>query len=158
MDTQQYKGQLLGTYNDFPKYLQIDSNGNVILSSLPTGVNDIGNTLKGVQEITVLASSARTSSGNTAEIDIGNYKEAVIFLDVTAFSGTSPTLDVKFQTQDPVSLKWFDVTELTFAQATGVVGEMKSKSGMLGSKLRCVYTLGGTSPSFTFSVGLIAKS
>jgi hypothetical protein len=132
--------------------------GVTTLPSLPSGVNDIGQTLNGLSEVSVLTSASRTASGNTASIDVSKYKEAIVFLDVTAVSGTTPTLDVKFQVQDPVSLKWFDVAELTFTQATVVTSQMKSKANLIGSNLRCVYTIGGAAPSFTFSVGLIVKS
>jgi hypothetical protein len=148
-------------------YLNISSTGEASvagnvgvnsLPSLPAGTNDIGQTLNGSSEVSVLTSASRTTSGNTASMSVSKYKEAIIFLDVTAASGTSPTLDVKFQVQDPVSLKWFDITELTFTQTTTITSQMKSKANLIGSNLRCVYTLGGTTPSFTFSVGLIVKS
>jgi hypothetical protein len=109
-------------------------------------------------EITILASGARTVSGETGEIPVGNVTELVAFIDVTAASGTSPTLDGKFQIKDPVSGKWFDLTDLTFTQATAVTSEMKTKSGLLGSIIKFVYTIGGVSPSFTFSVGAVGKS
>nr|BDD47810.1 hypothetical protein 11 [Bacillaceae bacterium] len=176
MDTQQYNGQILGTYNGEPLYVQLDANGKLLMSSLPSGtnnigdvdvltlpsipsgVNDIGQVLNGFKNDTVLPSLARTTSGNSVEFDVSKYKEAIVFLDVTTASGTSPTLDVKFQTQDPASLKWFDITGLTFAQKTAVGNEVKEKSNVLGSKIRCTYTIGGTTPSFTFSVGLVLKS
>lgn len=178
MDTQQYQGQILGTYNGEPVSVKTDVSGNLMLSSLPagtnnigdvdvltlpalpTGANDIGQVLNGFQNATILASAARTVSGDTnaTPTDTGKYKEAIAFIDVTAATGTTPTLDVKFQTQDPVSLKWFDLTSLTFTQKTVVATEMKTQSGLLGSKLRCVYTIAGTTPSFTFSVSLVLKS
>jgi hypothetical protein len=127
---------------------------------LAQGSNDIGQALNGYQDIVVLNSAARSASGTTNEIVSGKYKEAVAFVDVTALTSglSATTLDVKFQTQDPASLKWFDIAELTFAQKTGVSNEMKVKSDLLGSKIRCVYTFGGDAPDATFSVGLILKS
>jgi hypothetical protein len=133
---------------------------NKQMNSTPFGENDIGQVLNGYQDITVLNSAARSTSGETNEILCGKYKEAVVFVDVTALTSglNATTLDVKFQTQDPISLVWFDIAELTFTQKTGVSNEMKTKTGLLGSKLRCVYTLGGDAPDVTFSVGLILKS
>lgn len=171
--------QVLGTtLSEVNIPIRVDANGYLIVSplpagtnnigdvdvltlpALPAGTNDIGQVLNGYQELIVLASLARTISGDTDSTPtiVGKYKEAIAFIDVTAASGTSPTLDVKFQTQDPVSLKWFDLTNLTFTQKTTVSTEMKTQSSLLGSKLRCVYTIGGTTPSFTFSIGLILKS
>lgn len=159
LDVQQYKGQILGTdTNGDTVLIKADVNGNLLLSPLPSGVNDIGQTLNGFMENVVLASATRTVSGNSAEFDCSNYKEAVVFLDVTLASGTTPTLDVKFQTQDPISLKWFDFAELTFTQAITTTTEMKTKANLIGKKLRCVYDITGGTPSFDFSVGLVLKS
>lgn len=159
MDTQELKGQVLGTdANGDTKLVKVDASGNLILSSLPIGTNDIGQILSGYKEEVVLANATRTVSGNSAEFDCSNYKEAVVFLDVTLASGTTPTLDVKFQTQDPISLKWFDFAELTFTQAIVTTTEMKTKANLIGKKLRCVYDITGTTPSFDFSVGLVLKS
>ncbi|MCM8900625.1 hypothetical protein KVG29_05200 [Caldicoprobacter algeriensis] len=110
------------------------------------------------QEVTMLASAARTASGDTSAtpVDVKKYKEAVFFLDVTAVSGTAPTLDVKIKTKDPVSGKWFDL--VNFTQVTAVTSEMKAVSGLLGSQIAVFYTIGGTTPSFTFSVGAVLKS
>jgi len=110
------------------------------------------------QEVTVLASAARTASGDTSAtpVDVKKFKEAVFFLDVTAVSGTTPTLDVKIKTKDPVSGKWFDL--VTFTQVTGVTSEMKTVSGLLGSQIAVFYEIAGTTPSFTFSLGAVLKS
>lgn len=145
MDTQKYKGQVLGIFNGEPKNVRVGSNGELYAISNSS-------------EVEIFANQSRTTSGNSTEVGVKSYKEAIAFLDVTAASGTSPTLDVKFQTQDPVSLKWFDLTDLTFSQKVAAGSEMKAKINTLGAKLRCVYTIGGTSPSFDFSVGLILKS
>jgi len=114
--------------------------------------------IQSAQEVTLLASATRTTSGDTSAtpVDVKKYKEAVFFLDVTAVSGTAPTLDVKIKTKDPVSGKWFDLA--AFTQATDVTSEMKAVSGLLGSQIAVFYTIGGTTPSFTFSVGVVLKS
>jgi len=69
-------------------------------------------------------------------------------LAVTAASGTNPTLDVALQTSHDATT-W--TTVASFARATGVTSERKRFSG-LDRYVRVVATLGGTSPSFTFSV------
>ena len=45
----------------------------------------------------LLASGARTVSGEGSSIDLGNTRELIVTLDVSAASGTSPTLDAKLQ-------------------------------------------------------------
>jgi len=107
---------------------------------------------------TLLASAARTESGNTfgTPEDSSRMKEALFFLDVTAVSGTGPTLDVAIKTRDPVSKKWFTIA--TFTQFTAVGKEMIKVSDGLGERIAVEWTIGGTSPSFTFSVGAVMKA
>lgn len=132
--------------------------GKVEIDQTTPGVTNGVQIVQSAQEVTLLASAARTTSGDTSAtpVDVKKYKEAIFFLDVTAVSGTTPTLDVKIKTKDPVSGKWFDL--VAFTQATAVTSEMKAVSGLLGSQISVFYTIGGTTPSFTFSVGAVLKS
>jgi len=109
-------------------------------------------------QTTLVPKATRTSSGDTSasEFDVHNYDRAVFFLNVSAVSGTNPTLDVEIQTLDPASGEYF--TLVTFTQATGVTKEMKKVTDGLGRRLRVVWTIGGTNPSFTFSVGAVFKT
>jgi hypothetical protein len=127
------------------------------LPAIPFGTNDIGNVGNIFDNISILPSASRTTSGDTSSspIFVGKYKEGVFFLDVASATGTSPTLDVIIKTKDPISGKWFDL--VTFTQATGVVSEMKT-SGYLGSEIAVFYTIGGDTPDFTFSLGAVFKS
>lgn len=133
-------------------------------NQLPAALTTAGNlkialaeNLIDASEQTLLASAARTASGDTSAtpVNVKRFKEANFFLDVTAVAGTEPTLDVAVKSKDPASGKWFDL--VTFTQATGVTSEMKSVAGNLGSLIAVFYTIGGTSPSFTFSVGAVLK-
>ncbi len=133
-------------------------------NQLPAALTTAGNlkialaeNLIDASEQTLLASAARTASGDTSAtpVNVKRFKEANFFLDVTAVAGTEPTLDVAVKSKDPASGKWFDL--VTFTQATGVTSEMKSVAGNLGSLIVVFYTIGGTSPSFTFSVGAVLK-
>lgn len=127
-------------------------------------------------EITVFASAARTASANSDEqvVPVSRvhvapvhqiFKGLHLVLDITAASGTSPTLDVKLQRQDPLSEKWVDLPSAAFAQKTGTgtddltiypgIAETanRSVSDVLSGRWRAVATIAGTSPSFTFSLG-----
>lgn len=121
------------------------------------GIKKIADPVKlAYENLTILASEARTTSGTSSEFTVGNYKEASFFLNVTAASGTTPTLDVTIQTKDPVSSEWFDI--VTFTQATGITKERKAdKNTDIGSVIRANYTIGGTTPSITFSLGAVVK-
>ena len=72
------------------------------------------------------------------------------FLNITAVSGTSPTLDIKFQDSYD-GTNWVDVASGAFAQknATGVSSLVLST---VGPYLRAVQDVGGTSPSFTYDL------
>lgn len=101
------------------------------------------------------ASAARTATGNGSAVHVTGDK-AVMFLDCSAASGTSPTLDVKLQGKDPISGNWFDTGD-SFAQLTTTGSERVEIAALPDADIRCVYTIGGTSPSFTFSVVLVTK-
>lgn len=134
-----------------------DSDGSVV----PLLSDSAGSllTVKNSRTYVVLPSAARGTGTAvaSAEFDVSGYSEATAFLDVTAASGTSPTLDVKFQTKDALSGKWFDIAGLVMTQKTAVGTEIKSVASGLGSAIRAVYTIAGTTPSFTFSLGLVVK-
>lgn len=104
----------------------------------------------------ILASASRTANGTSADITIPIGSKLAVFLDVTAATGTNPTLDVVVQTKDPVSGKYFSIG--TFTQKTGVGSEAIFIGGGADTEfatktIRVEYTLGGTDPDFTFSVG-----
>lgn len=105
-------------------------------------------------KVTFLSSAARTTSGESGELNLSYGDEILVFLDVTAVSGTSPTLDVKVQTKGPDG-KWYDIA--SFAQKTGTGNEAKAITNY-GEILKVVYTIGGTTPSFTFSVTGVVKT
>ena len=106
--------------------------------------------------ITHFVSAAKTATFNTVKKAVGPYNEAVMFLDVTAASGTSPTLDVKIQTSPDNGTTWFD-EGTAFTQAVAATKEIK-KITNFGDIIRAVCTIGGTTPSFTFSLKMVGKS
>jgi hypothetical protein len=114
----------------------------------------------------VVASAARTVTGNSSDINTVPGAVGVIFtLDITAVSGTTPTLDVKIQGKDPNTGDYVDLPSAAFAQKTGAgqdtlnirpgIAETanRSVSDVIPRTYRIVWTIGGTTPSFTFSVG-----
>jgi len=106
----------------------------------------------------MLASAARSSSGDTKStpIEVGIFQEANLVLDITAASGTNPTLDVSIVTYDKASGKW--VTLYSFAQKTEAGTTPYNITANLGYKIAVVWTIGGTeTPSFTFSLGAVIK-
>lgn len=89
----------------------------------------------------------------TVDLLAHDAKDFTAYIDVTAGSGTTPTLDVKFQEQDPASGNWIDIPSAAFTQATGVTSERITFSSNV-RELRCSRTVGGTTPSFDYTVGI----
>lgn len=107
-------------------------------------------------EAILAASAARTATGTgTLTVDTSAFKAAAFYLDVTVASGTSPTLVVDIETFDPASANWQTLD--SFAQKTAAGKERKAVTANLGSRIRVKWTIGGTTPSFTFSVGVVAE-
>ncbi len=113
---------------------------------------------------TVFASAARTTTSNSLDIASKGSKRVRLYLDITAASGTTPTLDLKVQAKDTLSGKYFDVAGASYVQKTTTGTDMlvldssitavtnKAISEPLSTTYRVVSTIGGTTPSFTFSI------
>lgn len=96
-----------------------------------------------------LASVARTVSG-TADTgaDPNEYTEAVIYIEVTAVAGTSPTMTVTYQSS-PDGVTFYDHT--AGASIIAVGKQRIALTNTIGKFGRLSYVIGGTAPSFTFS-------
>ena len=103
------------------------------------------------QEFELAASAARTADGTGDGVDASASLVAVAELEVTAASGTSPTLDVKV-----VGVDGEKTVELgKFAQQTAA-GSGRIAVPLPYPQARAEWTIGGTTPSFTFSVKIVA--
>jgi hypothetical protein len=119
-------------------------------------------------------SAARTVSGTGPALDRGGLGRFLVQLNVTAASGTTPTLDVYLQTSVD-GTNWHDVGHFAQVTAAGIrflrlvlggaipaVVEEAQKDASLaagtvehgpaGKQLRVKYVIAGTTPSFTFEV------
>lgn len=115
-------------------------------------------------DVTVFASAARTATTNSTDMENRGARGVRLFLAVTAASGTTPTLDVKVQVKDPINDTYIDVPGGAFTQKTTTVTDEltiypgvtvsanRAVSWPLSQKWRVVATIGGTTPSFTFSL------
>ena len=114
---------------------------------------------------TLLASAAQTATVNTAAQSNTNARGVTVTVDVTAVSGTSPTLTPSIEAQDPVSGAWYALDgAATAITATGLYtyqlypgatggAVTQATSLALPAAWRVAFTIGGTTPSFTFSAG-----
>ena len=113
------------------------------------GFNTTGDRYQDTVDLTLAASAARTASANGSSLDPEGAMVGVFALDITAAAGTSPTLDVTVEVQDAAGA-WH--TAGTFAQAVDATGDSTIAVPLAGRAVRAAWAIGGTSPSFTFSV------
>jgi len=132
----------------------------------------------GVHRVELLASAARTASGTGGVFDLAGtigggsqYSAGLFLLDVSAVSGTVPTLDCFVQTEMPDgsfsdAVAFGQLLVVTRRQAVLIPGNtlvespvpdasltVSSVKGVpLGGKWRVKWTIGGVTPSFTFKV------
>lgn len=112
-----------------------------------------------------LAARTTTTNGSVVPWAAKEFCGVLLQLNITAVSGTTPTLDVKLQWQDPIDPAVFvDIPSAAFAQKVaagtdallvypGTVEVANKKvSNVVGASWRVVATIGGTTPSFTFSL------
>jgi hypothetical protein len=100
--------------------------------------------------VTLLGSAARTTTAaGTAVTGFAAARILVLQLEVTAASGTTPSLSVAVQ--DTVDGTNYN-TIATFATASAVTREVIRLTSAFTDKLRVVYVIEGTTPSFTFNV------
>jgi hypothetical protein len=90
------------------------------------------------------APSATTVDNTTSSSDGG-----IGVLHVSAVSGTTPTLVVKIQ-HSADGTTWADL--ITFSSQNAINGEYQTVSGTVNRYLRAQWTIGGTTPSFNFTV------
>lgn len=129
---------------------------------------------------TLLASTTAAATATSSAISMGLADTYTLFLNVTAATGTSPTLDVVLQTSYDGGTTYIDLP-LRYAQKTTATSNvLVFKCGLGNNEValenavadtggtlakNCVfdwrymkikYTIGGTNPSFTFAVYMLA--
>lgn len=99
--------------------------------------------------------TARTATGNGAAVDVQTLDgDIFLILDSAAGTGTTPTLDIKVQSSDTSGGTFTDITGAVFTQVTGTAAQQAITISKDEARrwIRIVYTVGGSNPSFTFSV------
>lgn len=139
----------------------------VFSGSLPSGSNTIGTMsfpaatttlgtvgLGSTQSVDVPSTVATLGGGSTG-VGLSSGSPAASFsVDVTAVSGTSPTMDMVIQ-ESYDNTTFIDVYHFDRITATGTYVTPVLRFN--GSYIRFYRTLGGTSPSFTYSITRYAK-
>jgi len=104
------------------------------------------------QTVMVHPSAARTANGNgQAIVDSDRGDTLSLLVDVSASSGTTPTLDLSVQWSFD-GIAWATAeTPDSFTQITGTGTKVKTFT-VKAPHYRVVWVITGTTPSFTFSV------
>lgn len=99
-----------------------------------------------------VTSAARTTSGNSGTIaDVAGGISISAVLNVTAVSGTAPTLDVILEESYDNGTTWVAIYH--FIRITTIAVNVRSIAPIpLGGRRRWTWNIGGTTPSFIFSI------
>lgn len=139
------------------RYL-VDQFGNPIGSANPAPVS------RGGVAIYTLASGALTVSGNSVDLAVGACTEIGIDIDITAESGTSPTIQFFWNRKGADGLYYplwqtkviagTDTFPEKFSASIGAGMAYNQSLGLIG---QLSWVLGGTTPSFTCSANVYGK-
>jgi hypothetical protein len=101
-----------------------------------------------------IASAARTTTGNGNTFSTYSpIAGMVLYINVSAASGTTPSLTVKLQDSPDGGTTWYDVASATAMTTTGTQAFRINLANTPASDLlRIAWTISGTTPSFTFKV------
>lgn len=107
--------------------------------------------------------SAASAGGNSADQTNLVGRGVKLAIDITAITGTSPTLTVKVQGKDAASGKYYDILSSVALSAAGTTvlevypGIANAANSTLGVTLpktwRVSYAIGGTTPAVTATIG-----
>jgi len=97
-----------------------------------------------------LYSGTVTASGSTADIDVSTISALEVELKVTSVSGTSPTLDVYIEGKFETTGDYKPLASQTGITSTGIW--FLTIDPLRFRYIRVRWVVGGTSPSFTFTV------
>ena len=116
--------------------------------------------------VTIRSSAALGATAASTPVASHGARGIIIYMEITAVSGTSPTLDSKVQAYDALGDVWHDITGAVFAQKSGTgsdyltiypgIGETTNEavSDVVPALIRVHNTIGGSStPTVTFTLG-----
>ena len=102
--------------------------------------------------------TARTATGNGTGADLqARDGDLCLVLDSAAGTGTTPTLDVTVESSDTLGGTYTAITGAAFTRVTTTASQQLLVISKDEARrfVRIVYTLTGTTPSFTFSVNAL---
>ncbi len=101
----------------------------------------------------VAGTTAVTATGNSTGVAFAGCPEAIVIIDYTAVTGTTPSLTPVIKTSPDGGTTWAAATVGAALAAVTAAGRTVTRVLNLGGsqqQLRINYTVSGTTPSFTF--------
>jgi hypothetical protein len=124
--------------------------GSTSYASDPTATyRSLGVIQQGAASNTDVASAAKTTSGNSGVISDISGQAVSALVNVTAVSGTTPVMIASLYTSSDNGTTWKDVYDTQPITATGTYDIPYIA---IGGRREWVWTISGSSPSFTFSI------
>ncbi len=137
----------------------VDAAGNLHIA----GVVTVGSALA-TQAVTTTvlnqASAAQTANGMSATLAVGAYRELLVTVNVSAVAGTSPTLTLALDSLGADGVwytLWTSAAITAVGQTIASLGIEASTNTAFGASVRLRWTIGGTTPSFTFSASITGR-
>jgi hypothetical protein len=120
-------------------------------------MNNIVDLVNGAVGGASFAPQAVTATGGGTGLDLGNGVNSTnAILEVGAVTGTAPTLNVKLQESDD-NTTWTDIPNGAFTQVTAANQRQAIRVQRSKQYCRAHATVGGTTPSFTLCVEILAQ-
>lgn len=130
---------------------------------MPQTANVIGGEVQGAQDMVLAVLAAAATSDFTTDIVNARAKGLQLVIDITAITGTTPTLVVTIQGKDPASGKYFTILASASLNATGTtvltVYPGSATTANVSSAMplprtwRVSWTIAGTTPAVTATIG-----
>lgn len=106
------------------------------------------------------ASAAATGNGDSGDLTVSSYVELAIDANITAVSGSSPTLQFFLDRKGSDGIYypiWNSSSITATGQVSASVGAGLATAQSFNATVKLRWVIGGSSPSFTFSASIIGK-
>jgi len=110
-----------------------------------------------IQNVLNGTSAAHTTSSNFGDLDVGKCRRIAVDINITAVSGTSPTIQFFVERKDVNGIYyqlWSSNAVSAANPISTTIGAFATINQALGATVRLRWTITGTSPSFTFSASI----
>ena len=134
----------------------VDAGGNLHITGAVTAASTVATQAVGATLLNQ-ASAAQTASGMSATLAVGNYRELLVAVNVSAVAGTTPTLTLALDSLGADGVwytLWTSASITAVGQTIASLGVGAATNTAFGTSVRLRWTIGGTTPSFTFSASI----